>query len=360
MDFARNLRSRIGLWYRPRPLHVALEHSALFSKMPPELILHISSFLLPHSTTLLSLSCRFMYFTLGTKHLQEQDEPEPKKFHRHNMLVLLERDLPDHILCFYCDRLHSMKKARRRSHYAVGVLNSECRHNESNPTPFEPVQGFSSILFQMTMKRYRQGLDHSSFSRDLPYPTLKEPAFFGFIEQATSSMKIVNGSFLFREQKIISNLKAAPIPLPDMACFVICPHYTFRRTGRFTDSFSPLLRDQWADPLDHKQWKGMIECAYCYTEFRIDFREYETSNHAIYVTVWKDFGRGMSPPDSKWQSHTYRYKRERRPLNTMRGSICAAYEEEDHIPHDEFDFRALQTPYFEMGRWDKFLLFHAR
>lgn len=240
-------------------------------------------------------------------------------------------------------------------HAANEVMGQNCtsfnygdNDDEGSPIPYPPYLDFSSVLFQMALKRHRQGFEHSEPLNLWPYPTSMKHSPYGFIEQSTSSAKIVNGSLLSREQTIYTIFDASPIPLPDMAIYPICPHYVFSGTGDFDNDYcSPLLRDQWADPLDHKQWKGLISCAFCYTEFRIDFRAYGMSSTAVFVTVWKDFGQGVSLSDPKWQCHTTNDWGELEHPRLMRGSICAAYEGTNHGQCDDFDFGALQVPWLE-------------
>lgn len=90
----------------PRPMSpglmspIALEFS-VFRKLPPELLLYIGSFLLPESALSFSLCCQPIYFTIGKQYLDTLKENSIRSDHRYKFLKLLERDLPDHTLCYH-------------------------------------------------------------------------------------------------------------------------------------------------------------------------------------------------------------------------------------------------------------------
>jgi hypothetical protein len=80
--------------------------------------------------------------------------------HRYGLLMLLERELPDHIACYYCKKLHAIKKAHRyvssleaRSHT---VSLSSCLMDDFERfTHLYIYEGFSFTIFQMAMKLHR-------------------------------------------------------------------------------------------------------------------------------------------------------------------------------------------------------------
>ena len=128
MDCFRALIYQINLRYRPPPIlepspppdpSLALESSA-FRKLPPELVLHVTTFLGPDSAASFSLSCRSFYHTLGRRHLDILKANT--RLYRRSFLAGLERDLPNHILCHYCNTLHSIEKVHLYKTYAAGQM----------------------------------------------------------------------------------------------------------------------------------------------------------------------------------------------------------------------------------------------
>ena len=90
---------------------------------------------------------------------------------------------------------------------------------------------FSFNVFQMTMKRYRQGLDYSELLNLLSYETKTSPHYgtetslhSGFVEQCSWLFRVVGGSLLFRKQIIIMLPPTQPIMIPRELESCICPH----------------------------------------------------------------------------------------------------------------------------------------
>jgi hypothetical protein len=61
----------------------------------------------------------------------------------------------------------------------------------------------------------------------------------------------------------------------------------------------------------------------------------------MFVTKWQDLGEGRSPLDHKWESHIAAPEYpERLPVEFVRGSICAKFEQKEHF---RFEFDGLLT-----------------
>ena len=109
MEFIKHIFSHLGLWHQPRPN--ALETSPI-GKLPPEITLCVTDFLPRASAAAFSLCCRPICTMLGAYAFAALKDGDELKTMR-EYLALLERDLPDHLACFYCGKLHSIKKSRR-------------------------------------------------------------------------------------------------------------------------------------------------------------------------------------------------------------------------------------------------------
>lgn len=342
MDFFKSILFLLGVSRRPQPRPIALESSAL-GKLPLELILRIARFLPPDSASSFSLCCRPIYFTLGTQYLKALEENE--QLDRYKFLTLLERELPGCIACYYCKKLHAINKAHRHlysnRYYSCAGDYSSCWIADSKLATYLYIHiDFSFTVFQMAMKLHRQGLDCSKLLSLLSYKT--ETHFQdGYVEQCTALTQIVAGSLFIREQRIFMIPPTQPIPIPWDLHFVICPHFPFISIRTF-DRYGDIIQTaHWDEPKDNQNGEGIIQCKYCLTEFRIDFKSFGGHGNAMFVTRWQDLGDGRSPLDHKWQSHVGGHKRgDWLPVEFDRGSICAAFEQKEHF---KFEFDSLLT-----------------
>jgi hypothetical protein len=342
MDFFKSVLSLLGVPHGPhRPRPIALESSAL-SKLPPELIFHIVHFLPPDAASSFSLCCRPIYFTLGTQYLKALEEN--KQLDRYKFLTLLERELDNHVACYYCKKLHAIKKAKRYAAYATGRR----RHlplTVEDGSSYYIHDRFSFTVFQMAMKVYRQGLDCSKLFKLLSYrtTTLVWHGPRGYVEQRMALARIVAGSLLMRQQLIFIIPPSRSIPVPWVPYFTICPHFLFPAEDHIDRYREHTIQvEHWDASKDFPKWEGMMQCRYCLTEFRIDFKKCGRHCTAMFVTRWMDLGEGRSPLDPRWASHVRVDGRTSQvPVNFERGSICAAFEQQEY---SRFEFDSLLTP----------------
>jgi len=275
MDFFTNVFSWIGLLAPPPPRPNALEFSTL-SNLPTEIILQISRLLPPESAASFSICCRPVYFALETQYLEDLRPMEGSPgLHRERLLKLLEGDLPDHIICGFCKKLHAINKARRHLHSNGDYLNHlKCwKVDYESMTSIYIHEEFSSSVFEMTMKRYRQGSEYSDLLDLLSLETTTHSRI-GYVEQRTAAAKLIDGSLIVREQKIFMIPATQPIPFPWDASFVICPHITF-----FTiEDLNRYLRDirvsDWKIQKGYLNRERIMRCRYCRSEYQIDFKQF--------------------------------------------------------------------------------------
>ena len=79
------------------------------AKLPPELIINIAELLPPIAAICFSLCRGPIYSLLGIRKLYRDEE----NLDTIELLEVLERDLPDYIVCYYCKRFHAIKYAKR-------------------------------------------------------------------------------------------------------------------------------------------------------------------------------------------------------------------------------------------------------
>jgi hypothetical protein len=122
----------------------------------------------------------------------------------------LERDLPDYILCYHCTILHAGNKAhyetrkqpstRPRNRYGM----TTCYKEELLGGIFRYIHKDCSFgIFQMTMKRYRLGLDYSYHLSLLACKTTSRRSREGFPYQCTAQARIIARSLFLRVQQVL-------------------------------------------------------------------------------------------------------------------------------------------------------------
>jgi hypothetical protein len=192
----------------------------------------------------------------------------------------------------------------------------------------------------MTVKRHRQGLDCSKLLNLLSYKT-KTRFRNGYAEQRAALAKIVDGSLLIREQRIFMKQSTQIISVPWCSDVTVCPHLDLVLREHYDGHSNTIQIAHWDERKGYQNWEGIIQCKYCLTEYRNDFKNIGGCDNALFVTTWQDLGEGRSPLDHKWRSHAAGYEGPHwLPVEFDRGSICAAFEQKEHF---EFEFDSLLT-----------------
>jgi hypothetical protein len=342
----------ISIWFYPQSRPIALESSSLtrpialesssLSSLPLELILYIARFLPPESTLSFCLCCWPIYSILKSQYVKIIKDDQ--QLDRYKFLTLLEQDLPDYILCYYCRRLHAMKKAHQYLYYKQQYIDKGyfvpcCKVDFCTMIRIYIHPAISFTVFHMTMKLYRQGVDYSKLLRLLSYQSESEThsnGSYSTIEKHTASSKIVAGSLFIREQRKFMMPPTQLITFPENIILSICRHIKFSSLGFYRHrDIMDIMR--WRESQDYQNGNRLIKCKYCFTEFRIDFKEFGKHGNAIYITKWQDLGHGLSHLDPIWQSHILQYPYYKRVEFDL-GSICSAFEGKEHI---EFEFDSI-------------------
>jgi len=331
-----------GLFGRHRTKARPIVPESLIHRLPSELILLIASHLPLESTASLRLSCYYLYQCLemqGPASFKEADYSVIDRF-----LRLLERDLPTHIVCPHCHKLHPMSSAEH--HRALGIYSSinkplaACWMEDlGNEVDRNIHLEFSSTIFRMAMKAHRQGHEASRFLSLLSSGPARNTAWLRFGEQRTAAVRIQDGSLLVRAQRMFMVPSFRKLPLPSYGHVDICAHIRF---WTMTGMYKHGIQIPYADEIEgYENRQGTLCCDYCYTEFRIDFKSYGKAGNAMFITKWMDIGEGRDPSDHKFRSRLGRRRGKTWTQVTFRrGSICAAFEQK---AESEFRFSSLLT-----------------
>lgn len=342
---------------------IALESSVL-SRLHPEIIIHIARFLSTASAASFALCCYSIFDILGTRYW-EALQTEIQQRERETFLSLLERDLPGYILCYHCTILHSGNKTRYETRiqpstqprHRYGV--TPCRKEELLGGVFKYVhKDFSFSIFQMTMKRYRLGLDYSYNLSLLACKTTGRRSIEGFPYQCTAQARIITGSLFLRVQQVLLIPSGRALKSLASCRITICPH-----VGTVAKDCEAQLPENVQCQIAHQhnlnqciRYSGLKQCNYCPTEYQIDLQECRQLGVAVVITKWLDLGEGRTFMDSKWWSrlstrytshHIFAgaaeiYKkrlRDRVPVPFEAGSIDASFEQNEHLAFDP-----IQTP----------------
>lgn len=109
----------------------------------------------------------------------------------------------------------------------------------------------------------------------------------------------------------------------------ICPHI---RSGDPKNSIMPIIKCllNHRNTASREKCKGLRQCRYCNTEFKIQILQFGTTGHILEITCWKNFGAGRSDDDPKWKQHLQSPHRFDFHAKFSPGSIQAAFESEKH------------------------------
>ncbi|KFY90524.1 hypothetical protein V500_05155 [Pseudogymnoascus sp. VKM F-4518 (FW-2643)] len=342
-----------------------------FKELLIELFLLIASFLPLPAAASLTLICRSARIILGSQYLDllQGRVHERREFFRlrrelSRFLQLLARDLPRHIACIQCVKLHS--RTQKQVHKATPCKKAD--HKSFASLYIHPE--FDSITFLLAMNLHRSDLDYSDqLSRLSGFGTIPRA---DHIQHWESTPRIVNGHFLLRNKTWL--LFDAGVTETSMTTIDVCIcrdwHKAPTQATPLTKSDYPKGYTELATqrPLTNKlscrasHWDnaflnsncatctGLFQCKFCPTEFQIGVGVSTENGVALTVTRWLDLGKGRSLEDRRYASHVYGY--EGRPVRFKAGSIKAAYEGGDSE-------EKLVTPKYTTGMFKRRAVFDS-
>ncbi|KAF8861870.1 hypothetical protein BDZ45DRAFT_671452 [Acephala macrosclerotiorum] len=333
----------------PRPL--AFEFSP-FSKLPSELLLQIVDHLPPESKVMFAICCRPHYFMFRKSILQTLWELDshgashPEGFEsigtfpwrdfegREKILFLLEKDLPDHIVCTDCGKLHVMATASRHlpSTRSSMPYNSwlPCWKKDEDQEVTQVISSeFSSTVFLMIMKAYRQHRIHLAMGLLSLISSPVEHLNRGqYTRQIDGDFGIIKRSLFFRERRRFIDCDSWFDFGYDPNELIFCPHHVYPTKGS----------------IEAQSRRGILSCTSCHTDFQIDRKRYfdRLGVEALFVTRWLDLGEGRLRSDPKWIEHFVGDPDEptRIPSKRKKGSVCKSFEGKSH---KEWEFDSIIT-----------------
>lgn len=335
MDFIK----RLFFYQRPD----ALENSPL-RKIPIELLWQVANRLPTVSAASFSLSCRYIYLSLGTQYLETLANSHQETL---EFLHLLERDLQNQIVCYPCRRLHRIQNAKRYTRYGRSiwsVVMAPCVFADQQAMITRHIyDNFSTTVFKMAMKHYHHFGDDTRSRQLLKLLSRAQYSSHGWrtwAKKAKADCQIKNKSLLTCTRIAFHG---TCIGAEQARIFHdICPHLevesiqqpaSLRITTR-----SPLrLEEKWSVSIHYENsivkmkkesWKICSEvqqCRYCRTEYRASFKHNAGCTIEVIITIWKDLGQG--PEAAVWKAHLPgEYDRLLpQPVNFQAGEIASAF-----------------------------------
>jgi hypothetical protein len=260
------------------------------------------------SAVAFSLSCMHLKCLLGTQHFLKVTSSTKDTLALLNLLAL---DLPNHVVCSACKRLHNMENLRKYNgatysagstsyQYASLRLSACVSHDRENNT-YAITNLFGTTAFKMAIKRYHQHPECTELLKIMSSKAAKTMEMGEYVRQYREECRVVQGCLMHRLQSVyISRKCLTTTPLRrDLPSEKICPHIKFRKS-------------------EYKIGSGLKRCQECRTEYRIDFENYDGHGLAIFFTRWKDLGDG--PEGEVWKQHL---------PPTALASLRAAFENRD-------------------------------
>jgi len=286
MDYLRGLLSLERERQRPAALS-----SSILNKAPVDILLYIMDYLPSESAVAFSLSCMHLKCLLGTQHFLRVTSSTKDTLALLNLLAL---DLPNHVVCSACKRLHNMQNLRRYNSatYSAGSTTYQydslrfpaCVSQDRNNNTHAISNLFGTTAFKMAIKRYHQQPECTKLLKFMSSKAVKIMETGDYIRQFREECRVFQGCLLHRLQSVYISRKCL-INTPfrhDPPSEMICPHIKFRTS-------------------EHSIGSGVRRCQECRTEYRIDFKHYDGHGLAMFFTRWKDLGAG--PDGEVWAQH---------------------------------------------------------
>ncbi|KAG8622848.1 hypothetical protein KVT40_009359 [Elsinoe batatas] len=314
---------------RPRGEEILVKPSA-------EIWDRITDFLQPREAANLALTCKTVWYLLGSRPFDKLKLPV-NKAERTAFLLPMDVKYPAQLFCFPCASYHARTHPGHESLQPTSVLNPlfDCPNKTNNlvPQPRHRIAGGRTLPFtfvQLVTRAHRFGPEYgipaenldrrwrdqwSDWSHHTKYHVHKN----GHLLMRVVSQCFVDGGMTLAAKRMMLYSRDDYTPY-----FSVCAHW---RDGLLMDNCKcalnhlPVTRQRAALLGGPKQPRpGMVSlcgdcspmrrCPRCPTEYLIEVKMVEDKNvaqghhmkfkHALIVTRWSDLGDGISPASREW------------------------------------------------------------
>ncbi|KAF7926456.1 hypothetical protein EAE99_005651 [Botrytis elliptica] len=307
-----------------------------------DVLAYLADSLPPDTAALLSISCKALWRTLGSKYVDALKNPyraasfpvhdmykrnlniQLYRSYRYNFLQILARDLPNYITCYPCNKLHMIGTANSQR-----LLELSCAFHIDNALPL--LRGYVSFhVLQAAMKRYHQRHISLSISLyDLTINSLSPTSQLVECSRETMRISHTTKSIIFRRQRILllpANHHYSSYEDPDASVswdYPICPHLKWDCSYDFRGRALSVSNRSLTSPL-------FQSCDYCMTDYHVAVQDREEGGDVLYLTRWQDLGSGESPREFNWQNAISDGRTQRQDKVSRyayeHGSVCEAFE----------------------------------
>lgn len=273
------------------------EQRTNLSMLPAEILQNVSDFLPVSSAVSFTLCSRRVLWLLGDqafRSLRSTDQTAEKKL----FLTLLEKDLPDRLLCHHCILFHPVAQDNRPENRWRFNHEPECDRASGvihMAVPFKIRYRHAQLL----MNHYRFRRAHQINLERLSY---QDTRTYGNMNIKTETWgRIVLGELLVRVHLILRlpsssfDIKPVRLSIPR-----ICPHLFGLQKSCF-ESQKILCRPCHAGRLPCVECSNRQCCRECSTWFQVSGRERENLGIEIQIDIWRYLGSCETPFDAKWQ-----------------------------------------------------------
>jgi len=295
------------------------QENSFLAKLPTELLQLIVNQLPVISAASFSLSCRHIYFLIGTQYLEKIATSH------HETLVflkLLEHDLPNQIVCDSCRKFHKIQDARKYTKIrrrASSAVEPDCLSNDRGAM-FDLFihKNFSSTVFKMVMKHYHQfGYDAQSrqLLNLLSQKFCRHHRGATLVRELKAECQIKNDSLFICKHVAFHGMCRSIVS--DPVFFVICPHLELESKRQpaglyitalsslsFDEKWSIFLHCENSTNVKKTSWdfcSDLRQCGYCQTEYQASLKHGDNCTTQFTITVWKNLGQG--PEAEEWKAH---------------------------------------------------------
>ena len=289
-------------WRAARVKTVDKEHPSLHT-LPVEILQYISHTFLPSDAAVsLALCSRSMLNIFGTQVLRSLPL-ESGAIERTRFLHLLEKDLPDHLFCHHCLKLHPGDPNGDPSKRWLSFDETECSR----------VHGVVSVRYIYHIRYEYAHLLMRNYRLGRPYQTnlekLSKTYAYHFPEKSHKyeiTADIVDGELFLQVNHTLRLRKEWDISTIRTNISQICPHLL----GTVRDSiFAQALRCRLshANGLPCSECKEQKYCLECSTSVHVNIRSLKDFVTEVQVNVKRCLGSCESAFDPKWRRQADRF-----------------------------------------------------
>jgi F-box-like len=273
-------------------------------QLPVELLLLILTSLPPESVVAVSLTCKdfFHLIPVGGGVVAGKNAALDKQ----RLLLLLERDLPDYLLCYTCNKLYRWKRDR----IAVSSYRYTCpgRNRDSSHSYFASLCGGclnGSSLHRETrdliLRAHLRGPDYGLPISYITHECVVRQCYNDLQTPISVKLrpKIVSGSLmLWRTEEIPVNLSISLTEQLHALRACGCHHVSFPLPAIGQCAIRHVLDESNHEaffsnpPTGGWNCQKLFKCSFCATDLRIDVIIASRKELTIRVATWQDLGSG--------------------------------------------------------------------